>query len=87
MTRKSFFQRNLKGVAIAICLAGVTMFSGCGDKDKDDNSLSTNTGNLKYDTKTYTLDKAKIYRGEDYASVVFYELASYGGMSGWTNYI
>jgi len=33
MIKKSFNLRNV--IAIAICLAGVTMFSGCGDDDKD----------------------------------------------------
>jgi hypothetical protein len=33
MTKQNFKQRSIKGIAIAICLAATTMFSGC---DKDD---------------------------------------------------
>ena len=45
MIKKSFNLRSV--VAIAICLAGMTMFSGCSNEDKKDNDLKGNVQYLK----------------------------------------
>jgi len=58
MTKKSFFKRSLKGVAIAICLAGMVMFSGCKE-DGSDNGL----GWIKYDGETYYLRETPDFWG------------------------
>ena len=61
MKRFSFLR---KVIAIAICLAGVVMFSGCNKDDGDNSSKTTTTGNFKLGNSTYTLDKAKVWWGD-----------------------
>jgi hypothetical protein len=60
MTKQNFKQRNIKGIAIAICLAATTLFAACGEDDPPpppDNGADITAFTFEGIVGTATIDK------------------------------
>ena len=93
MIKVNFYLRNV--VAIAICLAGMTMFSGCDSDSNDDASNgdgNTNTGTAKLLSKMTLVAGDENIPLETHTTVIEFlynaekELIGYTALSGVRNY-